>query len=457
MNQQVLNPNQTTTITACATGLSGAIAVIRLSGDKTKSLLESCFFSKKELVPRFVRTGKIEAESIADTATAVFFKAPDSYTGEDMAEISVHASPLLVRKLLLYFIKNGAQAAQKGEFTYRAFLNGKMDLTAAEAVIDIINAETEAEIKNAYKQMKGGLRQKIDDAQENLTEILAGIDAAIDFPEENIESDAAAETEKSLKKIDKEIQKLISSYESGKYIKNGVKAAIIGNVNVGKSSLLNALLKKERAIVTDIPGTTRDTLEDRYEYKGQKFIITDTAGIRKSRDKIETEGIQRTKQAAEESDVIIAVTEAGRPFDSQTREVLEGLKSNGKEIIFVENKTDILEAGLKDSVKVSAKNGQNIEALKDELYKATIRAAENFIEENAAADTVAITELRHYQALMQVTESLKEAEKSIKSGYTMDLVASDLMAAYNELGSITGKAGSDTIIDTIFSRFCVGK
>ncbi|MCL2675419.1 MAG: tRNA uridine-5-carboxymethylaminomethyl(34) synthesis GTPase MnmE [Firmicutes bacterium] len=454
------------TIAACSTGFPGAIAVIRLSGNRTKELLDDCFFSKTKCKPRLLRTGKIDVDGLNDTATAVFFKAPDSYTGEDMAEISVHYSPVLVSKILAQLVKKGAEIAQKGEFTKRAFLNGKMDLTAAEAVVDIINAESEAEIKHAYRQIKGQLRQKIDGIQELLTEILAEFDAAIDFPEENIEKDVLKNAQISLKTAIFETQKLINSYETGKFIKRGVIATIIGGVNVGKSSLLNALLKKERAIVTDIPGTTRDTLEDRFEYKGQKFIITDTAGLRESKSKIEIEGIKRTKKAAEESDVIIAVTEAGQNFDRQTVEIIKKAENNGKKVILVENKIDIFTAITDNTIRVSAKTGKNVEWLKEALYEITARAAnsaetteigsENGQKSNEAG-AVTVTELRHYQSLLQTAEFLMSAEKSIQNSATLDLVASDFLAAYNELGRITGKSGCEDIIDTIFSRFCVGK
>ncbi len=436
------------TITAISTGFSGAIAIIRISGKKTLELLNLCFFSKREVEHRFVRTGRIKIDKIQDLATAVYFAGPDSYTGEDMAEISIHANPILAEKLIKFLISSGAELAGRGEFTKRAFLNGKMDLSSAEAVIDIINAESESELRFAVSQSKGSIRKEIDDIQNKLEEILAESEAAIDFPEEDLEQQINPILKTRVKEICSKVDFLLDSYQNGRIIKQGVKVVLIGSVNVGKSSILNALIKKERAIVTDIPGTTRDILEDRFEYNGQKFIISDTAGIRESSDIVEAKGIEIAKNAAKESDIIVIVTQAGQGINDNLKKVIQPLQD--KPQIVVENKIDIYNPTIKASIKVSAKTGQNIDFLKQEIYNKTAKTIK-------FDNTAVITDFRHYQILQNTKQILKEILQDIKDGVSSDLLSSSLLAAYNEVGKITGRSGSEQIIEQIFSRFCVGK
>lgn len=451
---------------ACSTALPGAIAVIRISGPDAKKLLDKCFECKTPAEDKRLRVGILNTERIKDTATAVYFAAPKTYTGEDMAEIYTHGSVAVVESAIKFLIENGARAAEGGEFTKRAYLNGKMDLSAAEGVINLINSQTEREANAAFMMVTGGLRAEIEKLQKEIQSAAAGTEAAIDYPEEGIEEETKQQLYLRLEKITAELSKIKNSYGRGRLIKNGVRVALTGRVNAGKSQLANALLNKDMAIVTDIPGTTRDTLRDFYEYKGYRFVVADTAGIRQTEDAIEKIGIDRAINAIADSDVVLAVFEHGEKFDQDILGLIKqktGHNLDTDKIIYVENKIDLacgesfpnlqnLENAAKQEnvlsvVKVSALKNTGIEELKE----AILRKAQVM-----GSDGLVLTELRHFHAFCRAGAALSDALAWLNSA-TMDCIAADLLSAYNALGEITGLVGTDDIISEIFSRFCVGK
>lgn len=418
----------------------GAIGIIRLSGDDCLKIVKAVFSGfKNEVKPRYMYYGKLETEKAVDDCMCVYFKGPSSYTGEDMVEINCHGSPALIKSIIEYFLKNGAVLAQKGEFTQRAFLNGKLDLTQAEGVIDLINSQTQAQSRSAYDQLSGKLYNKINDIQRKIITTIAKIEVSLDYPEEEIEETASSEARKEINGIKTELLSLANSYEGGRIIRDGVKVAIIGKPNVGKSKILNCLLGYDRAIVTDIAGTTRDTLSESYEYNGMKFVVTDTAGIRETEDVVEKIGVDMAKTQSKSCDVLLSVTVAGEEF--------EKFDTTAK-VVLVENKTDLKEPKNKDSVKVSALNGDGIDELKEKIYEVAT--------ENISIGECAINNVRHLSAVRESLRYIDEALKAIDLT-TLDLVAGELNNAYRALGKITGVVSSDEIVGEIFSKFCVGK
>ena len=418
----------------------GAIGIIRLSGDDSLKLVKDVFSGfSKEVKPRYMYYGKLETSKAIDDCMCVYFKAPNSYTGEDMVEINCHGSPALIKSIIEYFLEKGAVLAQKGEFTQRAFINGKLDLTQAEGVIDLINSQTQAQSRSAYEQLSGKLYDRINEIQRKIITAIAKIEVSLDYPEEEIEETASNMAEEEINLIKAELLTLANSYETGRIIRDGVKVAIVGKPNVGKSKILNALLGYDRAIVTDIAGTTRDTLSESYEYKGMKFVVTDTAGIRETEDVVEKIGVDMAKTQSKSCDVLLLVTVAGEDF--------EKIDTTAK-VVLVENKIDKFEPKNKDSVKVSALKNEGIECLKEEIYKSATS--------NITIGECAINNVRHLSA---VRESLRYIDESLSAINitTLDLVAGELNNAYRALGKITGVVSSDEIVGEIFSKFCVGK
>ncbi|MCL2822124.1 MAG: tRNA uridine-5-carboxymethylaminomethyl(34) synthesis GTPase MnmE, partial [Firmicutes bacterium] len=296
-------------IVACSTGIGGAISIVRLSGAGSKALLDKCFKTKSAFKQRTLCLGQFDSGKIKDKAMAVFFEKNHSYTGEEMVELNLHGGRGIVEEAVEFFIKNGARLAQNGEFTKRAFLNGRLDLSAAEGVLNLINSQTSKQAAHAFKLHDGVLKGQIDDLKEKLLEIIAALSAAVDYPEEDIEQETIGQTKNQIEQIFGILQRLEDSYKNGKLIKDGVSIAIIGDVNVGKSQLINALTRSEAAIVSDIAGTTRDIVKDFYNYQGYKFVVFDCAGIRKTSQKIERIGIERAKKAAMEADIVLVVFE----------------------------------------------------------------------------------------------------------------------------------------------------
>jgi len=455
-----------TTIVACASGTNGAVSIIRISGPKAKQLLAKCFISKRECTTEVMRYGEFCFGKVKDLGMAVFFKGPRSYTGEDIAELYLHGGIGIVEGAIRFLIKEGANAAKAGEFSKRAYLNGKIDLSKAEGIVSMISSRTENEAKAAYSLLSGGLKLKTEELQAELRHALAEANAAIDYPEEDLEVETKAGLKSMVENIYEKVRKIKDSYCCGRLIKDGINVAITGAVNVGKSRLLNSLVKREAAIVDDTPGTTRDVIKDFYEYKGQRFNVSDTAGIRETDDKIEMKGIERAEEAVKKSDIILAVYEHGGVLCDKTEEML--LKcSDVKKLIVVENKTDLnikkrlneknkhgkicnyYKSGKEEVVKISALNNTNIDELKEVIYIKAGTAIDN-------EDDIILTEQRHFEAFARAELSLLNIKENIDNE-DMDLILADLSSAYFSLGEITGINGTESIVDEIFNKFCVGK
>jgi len=431
-----------------ANASNGSISIIRLSGSGVIELLKECIDKSTEIfLPSFLQKTMFKANGIEDSVMVVYFKAPRSYTGEDMVEIHAHGGSGISSLIIKYFIERGVRLAEGGEFTKRAFLNGKLDLSKAEGVVALINSNTLSQVQNAYKLHSGVLKDKIDEVMAQLKSILAKMSAGIDYPEEGIEDDTIIEIEEKLKNILNQIKELKESFSQGELIKNGVDVVLTGEVNVGKSQLLNALVNKDSAIVTDIAGTTRDIIKDYYEYKGYKFNVFDTAGIRESVDKVEKIGIEKAKEMINKADVVLNVVDIRK---SKSKDLTENT-------ILVENKMDLIDNDgvLPDDIliknnnqiQISAIKHINIDLLKEKVYQKSIKNIQN---------DIVLTEKRHYDCVFRTYTALKNALDNIKTS-NIDLIYSDLMVGYKSIGEITGAICTDDIIDEVFSKFCVGK
>lgn len=417
-----------------------AIAIIRLSGKESLELVKEVFSGfRGEVKPRYMYYGTLDTGKIKDDCMCVYFRSPNSYTGEDMVEINCHGSVAITESIIEYFISKGAVMAERGEFTKRAFVNGKMDLTQSEAVIDLINAQSEAQARSAYSQLSGTLYKRISEIQKRIVTAIAKIEVSLDYPEEEIEETTKDQSRAEIENIKDELVSLKSTYNSGKILREGVKIAIVGKPNVGKSKLLNSLLGYDRAIVTDIEGTTRDTLSESYQYNGIKFTLVDTAGIRKTDDTVEKIGVSLALKEAKECDILLLMAEAGEEF--------EKVESSAK-VIYVENKIDKSTPKNAESVKISALTGEGIEKLKQTIYDTACK--------NVTVGESRINNLRHLNAVERALDNIDRALLNMDF-VTLDLISSDLNQAYRALGSITGITSEDEIVGEIFSKFCVGK
>ncbi|MCL2370680.1 MAG: tRNA uridine-5-carboxymethylaminomethyl(34) synthesis GTPase MnmE [Firmicutes bacterium] len=449
------------TIVAISTPIGvGGISIIRISGSKTLNILEKVAKSTlapTKWTPRQLYNCQIKASQYIENGMCVFFKAPFSYTGEDSAEFHIHGSPAIAEGVVRATIEAGAVPAGRGEFTMRAFLNGKMDLTQAEGVADLINSETDAQIKSAQSLVSGGLFGKITQIQDKIKKILAKIEASIDYPEEDIEEVTSNEAKIVIKDLQKTVGELLATYNTGRFVRNGVRVAIVGKPNVGKSTLFNALLGHNRSIVNERAGTTRDTVEDSFLHKNVKFLLIDTAGLRKTADEIEAEGINRSFEAVKGANIVIELGSREQGIGSigigempEGKEWTEEL--DGRRIVVL-NKCDLLDPNhpLPSTpyplLPISAKTGQNIDNLKDLLYQKTI-ATENI-------PAVMLTNARQHSATLEASEALLRAYTALDS--TLDCVSIELLSAYKALGTITGKIATDDIVKQIFEDFCVGK
>ncbi|MBO9620281.1 MAG: tRNA uridine-5-carboxymethylaminomethyl(34) synthesis GTPase MnmE [Niabella sp.] len=453
------------TIAAIATppGI-GAIGVIRLSGPDAIAIAGK-IFKGRDLAGQpshTVHFGHIidpnEGELI-DEVVATLFKGPKSYTGEDVVEISGHGAPYILRKILEAATSAGARLARAGEYTQRAFLNGKLDLAQAEAVADLIAADSKAQQQAALQQLRGGFSGELAQLRDQLIHFAALIELELDFSDEDVEFADRTQFKSLISKLKSQISNLLNSFQLGNVIKNGVAVAIIGKPNVGKSTLLNALLNEERAIVSDIAGTTRDTIEETLNIKGVLFRLIDTAGIREhTLDQIESIGIERSKQNAEKAALILHLTDITDPDTTP----IDWLKPFADKTITVRNKTDRNQIsdvkrqtsdirGRESAIAISAKNNIGIDALKDLMY-------EKAIGDTIKTENTIVTNARHYEALAKMMESLQAIETGMEQNLTGDLLSIDIRRALHYLGAITGQVEVDRdILGTIFGKFCIGK
>lgn len=447
--------NTNTTITAIATPIgTGGIGVIRLSGKNALKIAQSIFtpFNNLKIEHKKAVFGTVNFENCSDNCLLLYFKAPHSFTGEDVVELQMHGGVFLLNETVKALIKNGATMAEPGEFSKRAVINGKMDITQAEALIDMINAQSSAEIKVASSQMRGELKQKLMQISNSLLNQIATIEVALDYPEHE-EAQTQLNLENELPLILEEIYKLINTQNLGAQIKNGVNVALAGLPNVGKSSLLNALLGYDRAIVTNIEGTTRDTLCESYNFNGVRFNVTDTAGIRESTDEVEKQGVMRAISSQKEADIVLFLIDnnsKNSTIQQKNDAILQNLITNCSNFITVLNKSDIENNNeIKHDIAISAKNKTNIPELKQLIFDRTI-------DKQTLSEVNIITNQRHSELLNKAAECLSQAIVDL-TNYSLDCVAVLVKQAFELIGQITGETTSEDIINTIFSKFCLGK
>lgn len=428
------------------------IAVVRVSGKGSLELCQKMFCAFKKDAkpePNLMILGKIDLGIAEDKGFMVYFKAPYSYTGEDVVEFQCHGGYVVAQKIVEKVISLGARLAQPGEFSKRAFLNGKMSLDQAEGVIDVINSESESELKASSELQRGSLLLAVKKLQDKIIDIMSEIEVNLDYPEHDIEYKTKKEIKEKLSVIKNEIATLLSSQKMGKLIKNGINISIVGKTNVGKSMLLNSLLGYEQAIVTDIEGTTRDVVIGSIEYKGYKFNFLDTAGLRKTKDKVESIGIEKTLQTLKQSDIVLFVMDSSKNIDDTDRKNLELVSD--KNTIVILNKCDLPQKlnYQGDYIKVSAKEGINTEQLKEIIYqKATSSSQTN--------SNIILTNIRHIENLSSASNMIDDILATCE-GNSLDLVSLDVRLLYEKLGEITGETATEEVINRIFSKFCLGK
>lgn len=456
------------TIAAISTAPAiGGIGIVRMSGKDCFEVLEKIFKPKnpetiENIAGYRIKYGTIvnpETNRVVDEVLVSYFKCPKSYTAENMCEINSHGGIVVLREILELCLKNGAELAKPGEFTERAFLNGRIDLTQAEAIIDIINAKSTREAQESANQLEGYLSRKINEIREKIMDIMVNIEANIDYPEYDVEEVSNKDAENNLKEIENELIKLSKTFENGKILKEGVKIAIIGSPNAGKSSLLNSMLKEERAIVTDIAGTTRDIIEEQISIEGIPFKVIDTAGIRDAKDKIEQIGIEKSKKAANEADVILAVFDSSVPLNDEDREILNLLKH--KKSIIVLNKTDLkqifnneckeIQDVNTEVINISLKNNEGLEKIYESLVKMFNLNQINLDNE------LTITNIRHQELINKAIESTRMALNDLNNSMPIDIISINIKEILEHLGEITGDNVSEDIIKSIFAKFCLGK
>ncbi len=432
----------------------GAIALIRLSGLDAFAITQA-IFKGKILSQQNSHTAHfgyiIDGQSIIDEVVVTIYKSPNSFTKENVVEIGCHGSSYIVQQIIKLLLKNGAEMAQPGEFTQRAFLNGRMDLAQAEAVADLIASETAASHATAINQMKGGFSKRIKQLREELIHFASMIELELDFSEEDVEFASREGFKSLLHKIQAVISPLIDSFDLGNVIKNGVPVVIAGRPNAGKSTLLNTLLNDERAIVSDIAGTTRDTIEEILVINGIQFRLIDTAGIREAQDQIEAIGISKSKLKVAQANLVMYVFDIELPVEEVIADV-KNLDKQEEEVLLVANKSDkILSSKIpKAAIAISAKEGLQIEELKKALYDRVLGG------KIAKSDSL-ITNLRHYEALRNTQTALENAQKGIDASISGDFLAMDIRQALFFLGEITGEITTDDLLENIFSKFCIGK
>ena len=456
---------KTDTIAAIATAMtSSGIGIIRISGGQAFEVIEKIFKKKNGGKINLSRSHTVQygyicdQDEVIDEVLVLIMKGPHSYTAEDTVEIDCHGGVLMMKKILETVIQYGARPAEPGEFTKRAFLNGRIDLSQAEAVIDVINAQNEYALKSSVSQLKGKMSEKVKALREKIIYEIAYIESALDDPEHISLDGYGEELAKRLEPMVKELERLIASADNGKVMSEGVKTVILGKPNAGKSSLMNVLVGEERAIVTDIAGTTRDTLEEHIRLRGISLNVVDTAGIRDTEDVVEKIGVTKARTAAEDADLIIYVVDASVPLDENDRDIIEMIR-NRKAVVLL-NKTDLEQVVSVEELEkqtghrvipVSAKEETGIEELEKEIQSMFYQGDIDFNDE------VYVTNIRHKTALTESLSSLKLVQKSIEDGMPEDFYSIDLMNAYEQLGTIIGEAVEDDLVNEIFSKFCMGK
>lgn len=456
----------TDTIAAIGTALSNSgISIIRISGKDSLNIIRKIFVSNSEIMPNNIIYGKIvENGKVVDTVLASYFKNPKSYTGEDVCEINCHGGVQITREILQLVLANGARLAEPGEFSKRAFLNGKMDLTKAEAVINLINSKNTTQARIAANNLEGDLYKKIKEVREELIELMAHIEVSVDYPEydyDEVENDNVISL---LNKKIIEINNILSTYEQGKYIKDGVNVVILGKPNVGKSSLLNTLSRSQKAIVTEIPGTTRDVIEERINIGNIILNLSDTAGIRKTDDFVEKIGVKRSIEKIDEADLVIYLLNVESDIDDEDKEILSKIQNKGIKLITVINKIDkeqklkfddILDElkgfGVNEVIKMSVLNNEGIDELKNKIEEIFNTNDLDFENE------LIITNERHRDLLNKSKEYLEVAKKEIEDNEPIDIVSIVIKNATKSLGEIIGADVNQDIVNKIFEKFCLGK
>ena len=441
------------TIASISTPLGkGAIAVVRMSGDKSLTFARKIFSCKsiqKDILPRYMYFGKLELEeNVFEECLMVYFKAPFSYTGEDIIEFQVHGGVLLAQKVLEKCLWAGARLAEPGEFSKRAFLNGKITLDKAEAIIGEINAEAEGELKISLQITNGNLANKVAEQQDLLKTMLAEIEVGMDYPEETEELSLKLNISNRLKEIRDTNKQILERAKSAAYLKNGINVALVGKTNVGKSSVMNALLGENRAIVTDVKGTTRDSIKESFLFNGIKINLIDTAGIRKTQDVVESYGIERSKEILNSADLILFVVDGSEKLSNEDKQIKNLIK--GKNFITIINKTDknrIVEKQ-ENEVEISALYEKNIEELKQRILKSVLNEEIDF-------NSLVLTNQRQVEIIQNAQNILEEILKTKEA--SLDVLSMLIKNLWKELGKITGNTENEDIIDLIFSKFCLGK
>ena len=456
----------TETIAAIATAPgTGGVGIIRISGEDALPLLRNVFVPhtpRSHFTSHTLYYGTIVSRSgqTLDEALAVYMRAPHTYTREDVVELHCHGSYLVLQCILRTLVAWGCRLADPGEFTKRAFLAGRIDLTRAEAVIDLLQAQTEAGVHLAVSHLQGRLFDRLEAVRQRLVEHLALLEVAIDFPDDDVEIfDAGQVTVQLQTDVIGPLERLIALAEQGKIVRDGVKVVIAGRPNVGKSSLLNALLREERALVTPVPGTTRDTVEERIDIRGIPVHLVDTAGIRRHEDLVEELGIERARRKLAEADLVLLVVDGSAGMDRRDRELYESVRE--KRHLVVLNKRDLVRdeqaEALAESfagatvVMVSARQGEGIEELQQAVYQAIVAGSECADQIDCAPNT------RHRAALVRTVEACRRFGRAMEDGAPVDLLAVEVQSALDDLGDITGLTTSDEVLDMVFSRFCIGK
>ena len=441
------------TICAISTPIgNGGISIVRMSGTESKKILQKVTsLNVEKMIARKMYLAKIHTKNFDEQGLVVWFKTPNSYTGEDMVEIQCHGGIVIANGILNSLLENGASLAESGEFSKRAFVNGKMSLDSAEGVIDMINAQSEEAVKAGYNLLAGKLRERVEQIQKALTDSEAKLEVALDYPEEDIDYSTTEEIKKEIWGAKQKIDDLIATSNTGRLVKNGINVLILGKPNAGKSSLLNALVGYNRAIVTDIAGTTRDTIEDSYTYKNLSFNVIDTAGIREAESIVEQIGIERAEENVKSADIILVVLDGSKPIEKDDEKILKLVKD--KIVLYVLNKIDLpkkINRTFDQMVEISAMRNERVNALKEDIYNLVVN-------KNMLSGGLLITNTRHVNSLKEASKNLDYALTEIEKGVTLDLIATFVKSAWLSLGEITGQNSNEEIINTIFSKFCLGK